>query len=84
LYLDYGVPTDARFRLRRFERLQYWAATAPDRVLLASRDGEGWRKITYLEALNAARTIGQALLDRGLSLQRPVLILQANRTCATT
>ncbi len=63
---------------RLIERLQYWAAAAPDRVLLASRDGEGWRKITYLEALNAARAIGQALLDRGLSLKRPVLILSGN------
>ena len=63
---------------RLIERLQYWAAAAPDRVLLASRDGEDWRKITYLEALNAARAIGQALLDRGLSLKRPVLILSGN------
>ena len=63
---------------RLIERLQYWAAAAPDRVLLASRDGEGWRKITYREALNAARAIGQALLDRGLSLKRPVLILSGN------
>ena len=63
---------------RLIERLQYWAAATPDRVLLASRDGEGWRKITYLEALNAARAIGQALLDRGLSLKRPVLILSGN------
>jgi feruloyl-CoA synthase len=37
---------------RLIERLQYWAAAAPDRVLLASRDGEGWRKIIYREALN--------------------------------
>ena len=63
---------------RLIERLQYWAAAAPDRVLLASRDGEGWRKITYLVAMNAARAIGQALLDRGLSLKRPVLILSGN------
>jgi feruloyl-CoA synthase len=63
---------------RLIERLQYWAAAAPDRVLLASRDGEGWRTITYLEALNAARAIGQALLDRDLSLKRPVLILSGN------
>jgi feruloyl-CoA synthase len=47
-------------------------------VLFASRDGEAWRKITYLEALNAARAIGQALLDRGLSHERPVLILSGN------
>ena len=63
---------------RLIERLQYWAAAAPDRVLLARRDGEAWRKITYFEALNAARAIGQALLDRGLSLKRPVLILSGN------
>jgi len=63
---------------RLIERLQYWAGAAPDRVLLASRDGEGWRKITYREALNTARAIGQALLDRDLSLKRPVLILSGN------
>ena len=60
------------------ERLQHWAAVAPDRVLLASRDGEGWRKVTYLEALNFACAIGQVLLDRGLSDTGPVLILSGN------
>ena len=47
---------------RLTERLQHWAAVAPDRVLFASRDGEGWRKATYLEALNSASAIGQAPL----------------------
>src|SRR3982074_2446100 len=60
------------------ERLQHWAAVAPDRVLLASRDGEGWRKVTYLEALNFACAIVQVLLDRGLSDTGPVLILSGN------
>ena len=60
------------------ERLRHWAAVAPDRGLLASRDGEGWRRVTYLEALNSACAIGQALLDRGLSVTRPVLILSGN------
>ncbi len=63
---------------RLTERLRHWAAVAPDRVFLASRDGEGWRKVTYLEALNSACAIGQALLDRGLSVTRPVLILSGN------
>jgi len=44
---------------RLTERLRQWAAVAPDRVLFASRDGEGWRKPTYLEALNSACAIGQ-------------------------
>jgi feruloyl-CoA synthase len=55
--------------------LEHWAVAAPDRVFLASRDGHGWRTVTYHEALIAVRAIGQALLDRGLSITRPVLIL---------
>jgi feruloyl-CoA synthase len=60
------------------ERLRHWATVGPDRVFLASRHGDGWRKVTYLEASNSARAIGQALLDRGLSVTRPVLILSGN------
>jgi feruloyl-CoA synthase len=60
------------------ERLAHWAAVEPDRVFVASRDGEGWRTLTYGEAFGAARAIGQALLDRGLSVARPVLILSGN------
>ena len=63
---------------RLTEQLEHWAAVAPDRVFLAGRDGEGWRSVTYREALNAARAIGQALLDRGLSASRLVLILSGN------
>jgi feruloyl-CoA synthase len=63
---------------RLTERLRHWAQVAPDRVLLASRDGKGWRKVTYLEAFNSACAIGQALLDRGLSVTRPVLIPSGN------
>jgi feruloyl-CoA synthase len=63
---------------RLTDRLQHWATVTPDRVLFASRDGERWRKVTYLEALKSACVIGQALLDRGLSVTRPVLILSGN------
>jgi len=59
-------------------RLRHWADIAPDRVFLASREGEGWRNLTYREAFNSACAIGQALLDRGLSVTRPVLILSGN------
>lgn len=64
------------------DRLRQWATVAPDRALLASRagqdTGQDWRTVTYREALEAVRAIGQALLDRGLSAQRPVLILSGN------
>jgi feruloyl-CoA synthase len=60
------------------EWLVKWAAQAPDRVFLAERSSQGWRKVTYREALDAARRIGQALLRRGLDATRPVAILSDN------
>jgi feruloyl-CoA synthase len=66
------------FSSRVTERLEQWAATAPDRVFLARRTGAGWREVTYADALDAARRIGQALLDRGLGHSRSVLILSGN------
>lgn len=59
--------------------LERWAAAAPGRTLLAERGGDGgWRRLTYAEALDGARRIGQALLDRRLSAERPVAILSGN------
>ena len=61
------------------EWLERWARQAPGRTFLAERDGTGgWRKLNYGEAQAAARAIGQALLDRGLGPQRPVMILSDN------
>jgi feruloyl-CoA synthase len=61
------------------ERLEYWAARAPDRVLFAQRDTTGgWRNLTYAAALDQARRVGQALLARGLSPERPIAILSGN------
>jgi len=51
----------------------------PDRVLATQRDAQGnWVEITYRDMLDRARAIGQALLDRGLSPQRPLAILSGN------
>ncbi|MGH8706168.1 MAG: feruloyl-CoA synthase [Burkholderiales bacterium] len=58
--------------------LVHWSDNAPERVFLAERAGERWRKISYREAYGAARRIGQALLDRGLGAERPVAILSDN------
>ncbi len=60
------------------EWLVQWAAAAPDRTFLAERAGDGWRRLAYRETLDAARRIGQALLDRGLGPERPVAILSDN------
>ena len=61
------------------ERLVYWAETAPDRTLFAQRDASGaWRTVSYAQALQQARAIGQALLERNLSPERPIAILSGN------
>jgi len=61
------------------EALTTWAQRAPDRVFLAQRAETGsWRSITYADTLERARRIAQALLDRELSPERPILILSGN------
>jgi feruloyl-CoA synthase len=61
------------------ERLEHWAATAPERIFLAQRDAAGaWRTVSYAQALDQVRRIGAALLTHDLSPQRPVAILSGN------
>jgi len=61
------------------ERLARFAREAPERTLFAKRDASGqWRRLSYAGALEAARRIGQALLDRGLDAERPLLVLSEN------
>src|SRR5664279_1443373 len=64
---------------RLTDRLQLWATTAPDRIFMAERDGgRGWRQITYSELLTSSRHIASGLLARGLSAEKPVVILSGN------
>ena len=58
--------------------LKQWYEKAPDRAFLAERKGEGWRRLSYRDALSDARRIGQALLERGLGPDKPVAILSDN------
>jgi feruloyl-CoA synthase len=50
----------------------------PDRVFLAERAGAKWRTLTYAQARRAVDALAAALIERGLSAQRPVMILSAN------
>ena len=69
----------APYPVKLTERLEHWAACAPDRAFLAQRDPSGaWRRITYAETLRRVRAIAQALLDRRLNADRPVAILSGN------
>ena len=60
------------------EWLQHWARETPDACFLAERRDGGWRRLSYRDALTQARQIGSALLQRGLSSERPVAILSDN------
>jgi feruloyl-CoA synthase len=61
------------------ERLEHWAELTPTHVFLAERDdGGGWRTLTYEDALRRVRNVAQALLDRGLSNDCPIVILSGN------
>ena len=66
------------------DRLQHWAQTCPDRTFMARReklpDGStgAWKHISYAQAWTLARNIAQSLINRGLSAERPVVILSEN------
>ncbi len=67
------------FPARLTDRLEHFAATAPERVFVARRDaGSAWRVITYAHMLERVRRVGLALAERGLSRERPVAILSDN------
>lgn len=55
------------------------ARDIPDRPHIAQRDvAGGWRNVTYAQSAAAARSIGQALLRRGLGPERPVVMIGEN------
>jgi feruloyl-CoA synthase len=61
------------------QRLAHWANVAPDRTFIARRGPNGaWIRLDYATTYDRVRRIAQALLDRGLSAERPIAILSEN------
>ncbi|PJI39473.1 feruloyl-CoA synthase [Ferrovibrio sp.] len=59
--------------------LQRQAERQPQTVFLAEKvPTGGWRKVSYGDAWDAARSIAQGLLDRGLDQSTPIAILSGN------
>jgi feruloyl-CoA synthase len=82
---DGGIILSSEMPLQPFEAslgvlLRRWALAAPERVFLAERDGpEGdWITLTWDEASRRADAVAQALLDRELSVERPLMLLSGN------
>ncbi|MBP8306960.1 MAG: feruloyl-CoA synthase [Burkholderiaceae bacterium] len=64
---------------RNTDRLLHWADKTPGVSYMAKRGTDrAWRHLSYAQALGGARALGQALLERGLSAERPLLILSEN------
>ena len=67
------------YPLRLTDRLHHWAKVEPNRIFMAERaGGRGWRQITYAELLTSSRHIASGLLARGLSADKPIVILSGN------
>jgi feruloyl-CoA synthase len=78
IYLRPKVPI-GDYPQRLTDRLHHWARVEPDRTFMAERVGAGgWRRLTYAELLISSRHIASALLHRGLSAEKPVVILSGN------
>jgi feruloyl-CoA synthase len=68
-----------RYHDRVSAPLDYWAKAAPDRVFLAQRDAQDhWRTMSYAETRDAVARIGASLLRRGLSADRPIVVMSGN------
>src|SRR5215211_7015801 len=67
------------YPVRLTDRLHHWASAEPNRVFMAERDAtRGWQQITYAQLLESSRRMASALLARGLSAERPIVILSGN------
>ena len=61
------------------EPLLHWARERAEQAFLAERaPGGAGRRITYAATLARVRSIGTALLARGLSAERPLVVLSGN------
>jgi len=59
--------------------LEHWARTAPDRIYLGERSGDGpWTTVSYGDALRQVRAIAAWILAEGLSADRPLAVLSDN------
>ena len=58
--------------------LHKWAVERPSATFLAERSGDGWRTVSYAEAMEMVRAIGGSLIERGLTAETPILVISGN------
>ena len=57
------------------EWLHKWAEKTPDAVFIAEREGDGWREVTYAQALAQVRAYAGGLLARGMNADTPIAMM---------
>lgn len=77
IYLTSGYELPVN-RARVTDWLLSGAAEHPERVLLAERDGAGWKTVTYAETLTRVVSLGAWLLEMTGGRSNPVLALSQN------
>ena len=78
VYLKNKQPLGS-YATRITDPLIHWSARAPQRVFMAERGADGeWRRLSYGDALAQVRSVATALRARGLSAERPLMILSGN------
>src|SRR6188474_334001 len=70
------IPLES-FPLRLTERLLHWANVSPHKVFLGQRNrsrsaDDKWKSITYSETHEKVRSLGQSLLNRSVSKEKPI------------
>ncbi len=67
------------YPVRLTDLLHHWASAEPGRIFMAERaEDRRWRQISYAQWLVSTRRIASALLARGLSAEKPIVILSGN------
>jgi len=74
-----SLETLAPYPKRLTERLTKWAYEIPTHTFIGQRDEMGqWQRLTYGAAFAKAQAVSQYLLEKGVSTERPVVMMASN------
>ena len=67
------------FPYRLTERLKHWATATPEKIFIGRKNASGqWETLTYAETFAKVQRIAHALLNKKVSVERPLAILSEN------
>lgn len=78
ILLSSAIPLES-YPYRLTERLKHWATVKPGDIFIGQKNKDGlWQTLTYSETFKTVQRIAQALLDKNLSAEKPLVILSEN------